>query len=96
MPLFENRGEPFSTEVGSVPAAYLGQRSSVFPECGVLICKGFQIELVIKKQDFIVEVLGLVEPLCMSKQDIVFPDCDRIVRYFLHLIAPLIWKSDIV
>ena len=88
MPLFENRGEPFSTEVGSVPAAYLGQRSSVFQnaECflcaGLLICKGFQIELVIKKQDFIVEVLGLVEPLCVSEQDIISPDCDRIVRYF--------------
>ena len=34
----------------------------------------------------------LVEPLCVSKQDIVSPDCDRIVRHFFHQIAPLTRK----
>ena len=72
------------------------QNAECFLCAGLLICQGFQIELVIKKQDFIVEVLGLVEPLCMSKQDIVSPDCDRIVRHFFHQIAPRTRKSDIV
>ena len=91
-PAFE---KPYFTTVGMTDescATVYGYASGEISKASLLIRKGFQIQLVIKKQDFVVEILGLVEPLCVSKQDIVSPDCDRIVRHFFHQIAPLTRK----
>lgn len=73
-------------------ASYDGQcfkDAECFLCTGLLIRKCFQIESVVKEQNLVIEFLCLLKPVCVSEQDIVSPDCDRIVREFLHLKAPL-------